>query len=156
MADHKPLVAARVLGTAERYIYLIAGYVLVVAAAALLLEAVVEMSHLFWQRDYNAAMTHLLDRVLLALMLAEIIYTLERIAHTRRLEVRPFLVIGIIAAVRRILVITAESVGETDLGNGAFQGTLVELGLLTGIIALLTLSLYVLHKTGEGRLDPLG
>ncbi len=153
MPDAKPLTTARVLGVAERYIYLIAGYVLVVAAGVLLLEAVIEMGQLFWQRDYNAAMTHLLDRVLLALMLAEIIYTLERIAQTRRLEVRPFLVIGIIAAVRRILVITAENVGETDLASGTFQGTMLELGLLTGMIVLLTLALYVLHKTGEGRLD---
>ncbi len=147
MPDAKlPSASARILVKAEQFIYLVAGYVLVVAAGALLIEAVVQMSHLFWRRDYNAAMTHLLDRVLLALMLAEIIYTVERIAQTRRLEINPFLVIGIIAAVRRILVITAENVGETDLANSSFQGTMVELGLLTVMIVLLTLSMYVLRK----------
>ncbi len=65
--------------------------------------------------SYVAGMMHLLDRVLLALMLAEIIYTVGRITRTRKLESEPFLIIGIIAAIRRMLIVTAESAGHVDL-----------------------------------------
>ncbi len=65
--------------------------------------------------SYVAGMMHLLDRVLLALMLAEIIYTVGRITRTRKLESEPFLIIGIIAAIRRMLLVTAESAGHVDL-----------------------------------------
>lgn len=65
--------------------------------------------------SYVAGMMHLLDRVLLALMLAEIIYTVGRITRTRKLESEPFLIVGIIAAIRRMLIVTAESAGHVDL-----------------------------------------
>jgi uncharacterized membrane protein (DUF373 family) len=65
--------------------------------------------------SYVAGMMHLLDRVLLALMLAEIIYTVWRITRTRKLESEPFLIVGIIAAIRRMLIVTAESAGHVDL-----------------------------------------
>ena len=104
------------LQRAEHYIYLIAGYILVVAAGGLLLLATIEAVQETIGGNHAGAVIHLLDRVLLAMMLAEIIYTVGRIAHTLKLEVEPFLVVGIIAAVRRMLIITAESTGHIDLG----------------------------------------
>jgi len=86
---------------------------------------------------YTTAMVHLLDRVLLALMLAEIIYTVGRISRTQMLETEPFLIVGIIAAIRRMLILTAESAGHVDLTDPVFQALLAELGLLALIIFLL-------------------
>lgn len=139
-------LAARFLTKAEEYIYLIAGYILVLAAAGLLAIALVEMGARVLEHDYTAAMVHLLDRVLLVLMLAEIIYTVERIARTRQLDAGPFLVIGIIAAIRRMLIITAESANVTDLSSSVFRGALTELGLLAATVLLLAISLYLLQK----------
>lgn len=138
--------SAKILSKAEQYIYVAAGYILVLAAAGLLISAAVELVHQFLANDYLAAMVHLLDRVLLVLMLAEIIYTVERIARTRALEATPFLVIGIIAAVRRVLVITAESVEHIDMQSSAFQATMLELALLSVMILLFAWSLYLLKK----------
>lgn len=151
MAEPKPDAnsasrAARQLVLAEEYIYLIAGYILVIAAAGLLVISVSEMVLRILENNYTAAMVHLLDRVLLVLMLAEIIYTIERIARTRRLEATPFLVIGIIAAIRRMLIITAESVGDADLSDPVVQGALTELSLLAVTILLLSVSLFLIHK----------
>jgi len=69
-------------------------------------------------------MVHLLDRVLLALMPAEIIYTVGRISRTQMLETEPFLIVGIIAAIRRMLIITAEGAGHIDLTDPVFQALL--------------------------------
>jgi uncharacterized membrane protein (DUF373 family) len=134
----------RLLERAEHYIYLAAGYILVIAAAGLLLTAVGEMIHEIMKGSYVKAMVHLLDRVLLALMLAEIIYTVGRISRTQMLETEPFLIVGIIAAIRRMLIITAESAGHVDLTDPVFQALLAELGLLALIIFLLAWSIRLL------------
>ena len=139
-ADH-----SRLLERAEHYIYLAAGYFLVIAAAGLLLNAVGEMIHEIMQGSYVKAMVHLLDRVLLALMLAEIIYTVGRITRTQKLETEPFLSVGIIAAIRRMLIITAESAGHVDLTDPFFQAILVELALLAVIIFLLAWAMRLLR-----------
>ena len=124
----------RLLERAEHYIYLAAGYILVLAAAGLLLTAVGEMIHEIMEGSYVKAMVHLLDRVLLALMLAEIIYTVGRITRTQQLETEPFLIVGIIAAIRRMLIITAESAGHVNLQDPLFQAILAELALFAVII----------------------
>jgi len=145
-ASEADRLSARILIKAEEYIYIVAGYILIVAAAGLLVTAVYEMILRLLDYDYTAAMVHLLDRVLLVLMLAEIIYTIQRIAHTRKLEATPFLIVGIIAAVRRILIVTAESIDEVDLSNTAFQGTLAELALLSVMVLMLSISILLIHK----------
>ena len=135
----------RLLERAEHYIYLAAGYILVIAAAGLLLTAVGEMIHEIIEGSYVKAMVHLLDRVLLALMLAEIIYTVGRITRTQQLETEPFLIVGIIAAIRRMLIITAEGAGHVDLNDPFFQAILVELALLAVIIFLLAWAMRLLR-----------
>lgn len=146
-------LSARLLARAEEYIYIIAGYILVLTAAGLLISAVVEMILRVMEYNYIAAMVHLMDRVLLVLMLAEIIYTIERIARVRQLEATPFLIVGIIAAVRRILIITAESVDHVDFSNPAFQGILAELGLLSVMVLLLSVSLLLIHKRNQADIS---
>ena len=141
----KSSVGSVLLERAEHYIYLAAGYILVLAAAGLLIAAVIEMSANVVAGDYTGAIVHLLDRVLLALMLAEIIYTVGRIVRTQQLETEPFLIVGIIAAIRRILIITAESAGHVDLSDPKFQAVLVELGVLALIIFLLAWAMRLLR-----------
>jgi uncharacterized membrane protein (DUF373 family) len=138
--------SANILGKAEQYIYIAAGYILVIAAAGLLVAAIIEISISLKGYDYSSAIVQLLDRILLVLMLAEIIYTVQRIAHTRRLEATPFLVIGIIAAIRRMLIITAESADTVNLSDPHFQGALAELGLLAVLVLLLAISVRLIHN----------
>ena len=136
---------ANLLERGEHYIYLSTALILVVAAAALLAMAVVEVFHQVAGGDYDGALLQLLDRALLVLMLAEIIYTVRSIARRRRLEAEPFFIVAIIAAIRRILIITAESTTNVDLQDPHFQAALVELGLL---------ALIVLAPAGAMRLIP--
>ena len=112
MSDEQDHPWQPLLERAEHYIYLFTAMVLVVAAAALLCFAVVEVVRQVLGGDYAGALLQLLDRALLVLMLAEIIYTVRSIARKRRLEAEPFFIVAIIAAIRRILVITAESTAQ--------------------------------------------
>jgi uncharacterized membrane protein (DUF373 family) len=132
--DTSPL--ATLLERAGHLIYL-ATALFLVAAAALLAFAVVEVVVQTVAGDYGGALLQLLDRALLVLMLAEIIYTVRSIARRRRLEAKPFFIVAIIAAIRRILIITAESTRNANLADPHFQAVLVELGLLALIVLAL-------------------
>jgi hypothetical protein len=77
-----------------------------------------------------------LDQLLVVLMLVEILHTVRISIRSHFLVTEPFLVLGLIAAIRRILVITLEAANLTKVGafagEGAniFRATMVELGLL--------------------------
>jgi uncharacterized membrane protein (DUF373 family) len=137
---------ASLLERVEAAIYLTAGYVLAFAAAVLLGYAVWEALHVFTAGDLGQAVVHLLDRVLLALMIAEIIYTVARFSREGSLEPEPFLVIGVIASVRRMLVITAESASGIDIDNPHYQAVLLELALLILGIPLFALAIRLIRR----------
>jgi len=88
----------------------------------------------------------LLDRILLILMIVELLYTVQVSFHEHALVPEPFLIVGLIAAVRRLLVLTAEFARLLAKNEGVFQGAMLELGLLTGMIVALVVSLVVLRK----------
>ena len=136
----------RILEDAERYIYISTSVVLIIAAAGLLVGAVIEMIVELVAEDYISALLHLLDRALLVLMLAEIIFTVRRISHRKRLEAEPFFIVAIIAAIRRMLVITAESTTHANLEDPTFVAAMVELGLLAAIILALAAALRLIPK----------
>ncbi|WP_337844035.1 phosphate-starvation-inducible PsiE family protein [Thermus sp.] len=138
--------AYRILQATEVVIYLFAGFLIAAGAAILLLTTLKEgLESLLMGRYHEVALT-LLDRVLLALMLAEILYTLVRFAREGSLEATPFLIIGIIAAVRRVLVLTAEAVEKFDLADPAFLAVLAELGLLALLVVAFALAIRLVRS----------
>ena len=75
-----------------------------------------------------------LDWILLLLIIAELAYTLRFVLRTHKIAVEPFLFIGLIAVVRRILIVTAQF-ERLPSGGRILTNFLLELGLL-GFLAL--------------------
>ncbi|MEQ8603405.1 MAG: phosphate-starvation-inducible PsiE family protein [Marivibrio sp.] len=134
------------LERSETTIYIATALILVGAAGALLILALAETVQRVSAGDHMGALLNLLDRALLVLMLAEIIYTVRRIARTHRLEAEPFFIVAIIAAIRRMLVITAESTAHVNMQDPTFQAALAELGLLALIILALAGSMRIVRR----------
>ena len=91
-------------------------------------------------------------------MTMEIVYTVTLSLESHTLVAEPFLVIGAIAAIRRMLVITAESTKIVLVDPVAFRSTLIELGLLAVIVLAMAGSIYVLRRSqavGKGIEEPL-
>jgi len=61
------------------------------------------------------------------------------------LEVEPFLIVGTIAAVRRMLIITAETTGHFQIDNTTFQAAVVELVVLAIMIFLFAVAMRLLR-----------
>ena len=87
----------------------------------------------------------ILDRVLLLFIIAELIYTLRISLARSQLILEPFLIIGLVAVVRRILIATAQVeqwlVAERDIAP-----LLYELGALAGLVLSLAIALSLARK----------
>jgi hypothetical protein len=58
----------------------------------------------------------------------------------------PFLIVALIAGIRRVLVLTAEFGEFLTAGGPVFQNAMLELGLLTVMILALVIALVLLRK----------
>ncbi len=90
-----------------------------------------------------------LDRVLLTLIIAELVYTLRFVLRTHEIAVEPFLFIGLIAVVRRILILTAQF-ERYPAGGRALTNLLLELGLLGFLAFALSLAVYLVRHGRSG------
>ena len=108
----------------------------------------------FWQGLMKGTLSQdivtLLDRILLILMIVEVLYTVQVSFREHTLVAEPFLIVGLIAAIRRILVLTAEFSRLLEMGDVAFRNAMIELGLLTIMVVALVASLFMLRKPHAG------
>ena len=80
------------------------GLILIALAAVLLVSGIVDFVD-GADGQIAAAAPRLLDRVLLVLILVEIVHTVVLSLRAHRLVAQPFIVVGLIAVIRRILVV---------------------------------------------------
>jgi uncharacterized membrane protein (DUF373 family) len=90
----------------------------------------------------------LLDRILLIVIFAEVLYTVQISFRQHILQPGPFLVIGLIAVTRRILVLTAELPKLSKENATLFQQSIIELALLTVLVVALVVCLHFIHPRG--------
>jgi uncharacterized membrane protein (DUF373 family) len=132
----------------ERGLYWTVGFALVLGAAGFLGFTIWEALLDFLSGAVAHAILHLFDRLLLVLMLAQIVYTTLSFLRLGSLQVEPVLVVGIIAVVRRILVVTAVMGGtlrQADSTAETFQEIVLELGLLALTVLALSIAVYLLR-----------
>jgi len=136
-----------ILSSAEDIIYIGTAAILIGAALALLGFSVFEFIASFTE-DLPRGINELLDGLLLVLMLVEILHTVGISLKKRKLVIEPFLAIGIIAAIRRVLIITAEQAHPTVEEAAVFRMTMLELGLLAGMILIFVFCIFLLRRHG--------
>jgi uncharacterized membrane protein (DUF373 family) len=141
----------RLFARFEDLVYVGLGVLLAASAIVLLGHAVwLFVQHLV-AGSLPDAMVGLLDRLLLILINVEVLYTVQVSLREHSLAPEPFLVVALIAAVRRVLVLTAEFSKLLELGDVAFRTAMIELGLLTVLIVALVVSLALLRRRGAPR-----
>lgn len=148
-----PSIVVHYLGRIERIVLSLIAFVLVVLALLLLASSVVAMFKSTLDGSIRDGAIDILDGVLLVMMTMEIVYTVTLSLQSHKLVAEPFLIIGIIAAIRRTLVITAEST-KLEGNADAFRSTLLELGLLAFIIGVMAVSIFIMRRSEQIQLDP--
>jgi uncharacterized membrane protein (DUF373 family) len=104
----------------EDVVYVGLTILLAVGAVALLIDGSVAFGRQLISGTMPAPVIDLLDRVLLVVMLVELLYTVQVSFREHTLVPEPFLIVGLIAATRRILVVTAEFAKLAQEGGAVF------------------------------------
>ncbi len=130
----------------EDAVYVGLGTVLAAMALALLVAVAIAFPQALLADTLPSHAVALLDRLLLILMIVEILYTVQVSFSEHALVPEPFLIVGLIAAIRRLLVLTAEFARLVESDSAVFRGAMLELGLLTVMIVALVVSLVVLKR----------
>lgn len=135
---------------AENAIYIAVGLLLAATAVAVIFFAVQNFFKAMEEGTLFKEVLHILDSLLVVLMLVEIMHTVGISIRQHELSCEPFLIIGLIAAIRRILIITAEQSRLILEGNfEMFRAILLELGVLSLMVFIIVLSLYLLRRRGS-------
>ena len=96
----------------------------------------------------------IIDRLLFVLMVVEILHTVRASMSTGTLNSEPFLVVGLIATIRRVLVITLKSSETTkqdtlnDAVQRAFSASMMELGVLAVLILVMVVAIRLVRQAG--------
>jgi phosphate starvation-inducible membrane PsiE len=142
------------LASFESVVLVLIGVALVIVAVLLLYAAM----HDLWvatlagpDRIEHKAI-EILNTILLVMMTTEIVYTVAISLKSHTLNAEPFLIIGTIAAIRRMLVITATST-EVEAKVDVFRSTLIELGLLAATVIALTVAIFILRFSQRMYVD---
>jgi uncharacterized membrane protein (DUF373 family) len=128
---------------AETVIYAVIGVLLVVAAGFTLVGTVTDVIQGSDSRPVADTSVFVLERALLMFIIAELLYTLRLVDFGGRILVEPFLFIGLIAVVRRVLVITAEV--ERASTHQQMTDFLAQLAALGGLALVLAVSIFLLR-----------
>ncbi len=117
--------------------HVIAAIMLLVACGFILYYGALNIMH-----PSREAIIHLVNDVLLALIVLELLWTVNRFLKHQKFLLGPFLAIGIIAGVRRILLIEA----KTSLSEHVDVATLYEIGLSAIVVLVLMIAYYISIK----------
>jgi uncharacterized membrane protein (DUF373 family) len=126
---------------AQDVVAITVGVVLIALAAVVLISAIVDFID-GADGPISSAAPVLLDRVLLVLILVEIVYTVVLSLRAHRLVAQPFIVVGLIAVIREILVVLTP--GSTT------KITASELALLIGMVAVFVAGLIAVSFFEKG------
>jgi uncharacterized membrane protein (DUF373 family) len=131
------------LGYGEFLIDTVVALALIVGGTLLLCVVVYDFARSLGQEPFVTAVLELLSGLLLVFIFTELITTIRVVISRRRVEVEPFLIVGIVAAVRRLIVISAEA--ENLLGTAEFRDLMIEIGILAATVLLLGTTVLVLR-----------
>jgi uncharacterized membrane protein (DUF373 family) len=146
-------LAGRVFLRVEIYAYIALGGLLALAALIGIGSTIVSLWEALLEHGDEDTLVVTIDRLLFVLMVVEIMHTVRVSFRSGTLVCEPFLIVGLIASIRRVLVITLESSQASKPGNwtpdiaAQFQGTMLELGILGGLILVMVVSIYILRRS---------
>jgi uncharacterized membrane protein (DUF373 family) len=145
-------VSTNLFSQIEHVIYAAIGGLLALGAILALGGAALALWQGLGDWTGSGATLMIIDRLLFVLLLTEILHTVRASIRTGGLTCGPFLIVGVIASIRRVLVITLQTSEATKPGSvtgeaqAVVRTSMLELVVLGGLILVLVTSLYMLNR----------
>lgn len=139
----------------ETTAYLVLGLLLAISVVLGTVSAGAALLAALFEHGDAEAIVLTIDRLLFVLMVVEILHTVRVTFRSGTLVCEPFLVVGLIASIRRVLVITLESSQVNVPGKWSadtqsmFNATMLELGVLAVLILVMVVSIYILRRSTQ-------
>jgi uncharacterized membrane protein (DUF373 family) len=137
---------ARAFTGAEDVVYIGLGVVLASSALTLLVTSATAFTRSVL--GGKPSTIELLDRILLILLIVELLYTVQVSFREHALLPEPFLLVGLISAIRRVLLLTAQ-IEQAATQQAPSRSFAVELSVLTVLILVLVVSLILVRRKNE-------
>ena len=145
--DHEPpgfgRAGTRLLELAENTVYAgIAGFLLLISLLLLVLagrttwELIGDLS--------QVPVLELLDVLLLVFIVVELLFAVRQTVAKRELVAEPFLLVGIIASIKEIVVLSVEAAGV--VGKPGFDDRMTEVAVLGALVLLFGVTSWLLRR----------
>jgi uncharacterized membrane protein (DUF373 family) len=141
----------------EIFAYMVLGLLLALVALLGVGGAAVTLWRALTEMGDAEALVVTIDRLLFVLMVVEILHTVRVSFRSGTLVCEPFLIVGLIASIRRVLVITLESSQVNQPGKwtpdsqAMLNSTMLELVVLGGLILIMVISIALLRHSQNRR-----
>lgn len=130
------------LRLAEDVIYLSVAALLAIGAGALLVQTVFELVSGL-PSEAEEATKAALDTVLLVFILVELLGAVRSTLKERKLLAEPFLIVGMIASIKEIVIVGIDAKDLAGTDPAAFDSAMLQIGVLGGLLVALALAMFL-------------
>lgn len=136
----------------EEILYLLISLGLLIVFGLILVDGFFVFISLFDVKDITYSVVKFLDKILVALIVVELFYTvMVAIVEESAIKcVEPFLLVGVTALVRRLLVLTFEIAHPVVYSAERMTFYLIEMGLIGFLVIVFVIAIYLFRKTRRG------
>lgn len=137
-------IGERVLSVAEDLVYGVIALLLIVTAILLLVGATRQLFTISGDEGIQGAAVEVLDDLLLVFIVVELLFAVRSTLVKRELLAEPFLLVGIIASIKEIVVLSVKAADQVG-NNEPFTNQLREIGVLGVLVLLLGVTAWLLR-----------
>jgi uncharacterized membrane protein (DUF373 family) len=131
----------------EDIVYALICVVLTGGALALLVKAGYDLATgIGAEEGLKVTISEILDTLLLVFILVELLSAVRTTLVERQLLAEPFLLVGVIATIKEIVIGSLEAKELAGSDRTAFVDVMTEIGVLGGVLLVLALSSYLLRR----------
>ena len=141
-----------IFGLVEDLFYVAVALALSLAGIGLFGYVVYEFFSNITESPFTTLILTLLDGLLLVFILTELIHSIRAVIDEKVLVSEPFLVVGVVAAIRRLVVVSAEA--KELAGTPKFSDAMLEMGILTATVVGLGAVIFLLRHTDKSEPRP--
>ena len=147
--EERQRLADRVLSVVEDAIYWAIAVMLVAGSCALLVSQFNTMLRLR-NTPASTVMLEILDGLLLIFIFVELLYAVRTSLRSHEIAVEPFLIVGMLAGIKEIVVLSVEAATLLDKGPN-FARAVVEIGVLGLVVLVLAVAAVILRGRRGGE-----
>lgn len=134
----------RLLVKVEDVIYVSLAALLTGGAAVLVVRAAVELVRGTLAAD-RSSLVDVLDSLLLVFIFVELLYAVRTTLKERQIVAEPFLIAGILASIKEIIVLSVTAAEDYIDKGPQFARAMVEIGVLAGVVLALAVTAVLLR-----------